>query len=130
MLLTQIYRASVNNPEKKGAHCILILSSFSLSKKSVRKWTGSLKWSTNTLQIPHEKFCLHHCPSSSFTVFTKLLHWDRDFESHLRHGCMSAFFRTVLSCVGSGLAIGRSPAQGVLPKCLSGFTASEVNFES
>jgi hypothetical protein len=30
---------------------------------------------------------------------------------------MSVFFCVVLSCVGSDLATGRSPVQGVLPKC-------------
>jgi hypothetical protein len=44
-----------------------------------------------------------------------LEHWDRGFESHSRHGCVSAFFCLVLSCVGRGLAFGRSPVQGVLP---------------
>jgi hypothetical protein len=38
---------------------------------------------------------------------------DRGFESRSRHGCMSAFFCVVLSC-----AMGRSPVQGLLPKCL------------
>jgi hypothetical protein len=32
--------------------------------------------------------------------------WDRGFESHLRHGCL---------CIGSDLATGWSPVQGVLP---------------
>jgi hypothetical protein len=31
-----------------------------------------------------------------------------------RHGCVS-FFCVVLSCVGSDLATGKSPVQGVLP---------------
>jgi len=35
-----------------------------------------------------------------------LEHWDRRFESHSRHGCVSAFFYVVLSCVGRGLASG------------------------
>jgi hypothetical protein len=32
--------------------------------------------------------------------------WDRGFESCLRHGCLSASFCVVLSCVGRGLATG------------------------
>jgi hypothetical protein len=41
-----------------------------------------------------------------------LEHWDQGFESHLRHGCLRA---CVVLCVGSGLATGWSPVQGVLP---------------
>jgi len=44
-----------------------------------------------------------------------LEHWGRGFESRSRHECVSAFFCVVLSCVGSGLAMGRSTVQGVLP---------------
>jgi hypothetical protein len=43
-----------------------------------------------------------------------LEHWDRGFESHSRHGCLCAFILFVLSCIGSGLATGWSPVQGVL----------------
>jgi hypothetical protein len=43
---------------------------------------------------------------------------------------MSSFFCSMLSCVGRGFAMGRSPVQGVLPKCLIGFIVSEVNSES
>jgi hypothetical protein len=32
--------------------------------------------------------------------------WDREFESRSRHGCLSASFCVVLSCVGRGLATG------------------------
>jgi hypothetical protein len=28
-----------------------------------------------------------------------LKHWDHGFDTHLSHGCMSAFFCVVLSCV-------------------------------
>jgi len=38
--------------------------------------------------------------------------------------------RPVLSCVGRALAMGLSPAQGVLPKCLKGFIVSEFDFDS
>jgi hypothetical protein len=38
-----------------------------------------------------------------------LEHWDRGFESHPRHGCL------FILRVGSGLATGWSPVQGVLP---------------
>jgi hypothetical protein len=44
-----------------------------------------------------------------------LEYWDRRFESHSGYGCLSAFVLFVLSCVGSGLASGWSPVQGVLP---------------
>jgi hypothetical protein len=40
---------------------------------------------------------------------------DPGFEYRSRHGCVSAFFFVVLSCVGRGLASGRYPVQGVLP---------------
>jgi hypothetical protein len=43
-----------------------------------------------------------------------LKHWDRGFESLSSHGYLS-FFVFVLSCVGSDLATGCSPIQGVLP---------------
>jgi hypothetical protein len=56
-----------------------------------------------------------------------LEHWYRGFESRSRHGYMCAFFCVVLSCVDRGLAVGRSPVQGVLPKCLKEFIVSEVN---
>jgi hypothetical protein len=42
---------------------------------------------------------------------------------------MSAFFCVVPSCVGRGHAMGRSPFEGVLPKCLKGFVISKVNSE-
>jgi len=44
-----------------------------------------------------------------------LEHWDRGFESRSMHGCVSAFFCVMLSFVGSGLATGCSPVQGVSP---------------
>jgi len=43
--------------------------------------------------------------------------------------CLSAFFCVVLSCLGRGLALGRSIVQVVLPKCMQGFVVSEVNSE-
>jgi hypothetical protein len=42
-------------------------------------------------------------------------HWDRGFESHSRRGYLSALFLFMLSCVGSSLATGLIPVQGVLP---------------
>jgi hypothetical protein len=39
-------------------------------------------------------------------------------------------FCVVLSCVVSGLAIGRSSVQAVLPECIRGFTVSEDNSDS
>jgi hypothetical protein len=46
------------------------------------------------------------------------------------HPRMIAFYCVVLSCVGRGLAMGRSVCPEVLPKCLNGFTVSEVNSET
>jgi hypothetical protein len=40
--------------------------------------------------------------------------WDRAFESHSRHRCLR-YYVFVLPCVGSDLATGLSPVQGVLP---------------
>jgi hypothetical protein len=39
------------------------------------------------------------------------------------------FSCVVLSCVSRSFAMGRSPAQGILPKYINGFKASEVNSE-
>jgi hypothetical protein len=44
-----------------------------------------------------------------------LEHWDRKFESHSRCRCLSTFILFVWCCVGSSLASGWSPVQGVLP---------------
>jgi hypothetical protein len=44
--------------------------------------------------------------------------WDRGFKSHSGHGCLHCvrtFCVCVVLCVGSGLATGWSPVQGVLP---------------
>jgi hypothetical protein len=38
---------------------------------------------------------LEHLSISTLTVF---LHWDLVFESHLRYGCMSAFFLGSVLC--------------------------------
>jgi hypothetical protein len=54
---------------------------------------------------------------------------DHEFESRSRHWYTSAFFCVVLSCVGRGLAMHRSPIQGDLEKCLNGFIFSEVSSE-
>jgi hypothetical protein len=45
-----------------------------------------------------------------------LEHWDRGFESHSRHGCLSLFI-LCLCCpvLGSGLVTGWSPVQRILP---------------
>jgi hypothetical protein len=46
--------------------------------------------------------------------------WNRGVESRSRHGCLSASFCVVLSCVGRGLATGWSLVQGVRPTiCLN-----------
>jgi hypothetical protein len=44
--------------------------------------------------------------------------WDRWFESHSRHGFLSAFIVFVVPCVGSSLATGWSSVQGILPTVL------------
>jgi hypothetical protein len=44
--------------------------------------------------------------SKARTVFDRSKHCDHRFESHSRHGCVSASFFVVLSCVGRGLAWG------------------------
>jgi hypothetical protein len=65
-------------------------------------------------------------------AFGPFEHGDRGFKSRLRYVCMSAFFCVVLSCICKDLVMGRAPpppVPGVLPKCLKGFIASEVNFE-
>jgi hypothetical protein len=46
----------------------------------------------------------HHC-------LRPLENWNRAFESHSRHGCLSAS----ILCVGSGLGKGWSPVQVILP---------------
>jgi hypothetical protein len=43
--------------------------------------------------------------------FRTLQRWDRGFEYHSRYGCLCLF----CVCIGSGLATGWSPIQGVLP---------------
>jgi hypothetical protein len=43
---------------------------------------------------------------------------------------LSPFLCVVLSFVTKGLAMGRSPAHGVMPKRQKVFIVSEVNFES
>jgi TorA maturation chaperone TorD len=47
-------------------------------------------------------------------VLRPLEHWDRGFESISRHECLCLF----CVCIGSGLATGWSPIQGVLPTVL------------
>jgi hypothetical protein len=57
----------------------------------------------------------------------QLEHWDRGFESQSKHRLMSQFFYALLSYVGRGLVIDLSPIQELLPKCLKGFTISEIS---
>jgi len=57
-------------------------------------------------------------------------HWNRVFESCSRHECISAFFCVVLSCIDRGLAMGRSPIQGVQSNYLKDLVVSDVNSES
>jgi hypothetical protein len=51
------------------------------------------------------------CAGKGMNSFCSLERWDCRFESHSGHGCLCAF----ILCVGSGLASGWSPVQGVLP---------------
>jgi hypothetical protein len=43
---------------------------------------------------------------------------------------MSLFFSVVLSCICSGIVMGLSPVDGILPKCLKGFIVLEVHSDS
>jgi hypothetical protein len=43
---------------------------------------------------------------------------------------MYTIFCAMLSCEGTGFAMGRSPLQVIPLKCLNGFLVSEVNSES
>jgi hypothetical protein len=51
------------------------------------------------------------------TCLRPLKHWDREFESHLKHGCLCAFILCLfcLMCAVSGLAKGWFSFHGVLP---------------
>jgi hypothetical protein len=63
--------------------------------------------------------------------FGPLKHWVRGFEPHPTHVCMYVrIFCGMLSCADRGLAMDRSPVQGVLSECLKGFLISQVNYES
>jgi hypothetical protein len=42
---------------------------------------------------------------------------------------LSAYLYVFLCCVDRNLAVGRSPFQGVLAKCLKRFIVSEINSE-
>jgi hypothetical protein len=61
--------------------------------------------------------------SGARTVFE---HWNCGFESYSRHGCVTAFFCVVLSCVGRGLALGRSPVR-VLPNVHRFINSEKLN---
>jgi hypothetical protein len=47
-------------------------------------------------------------------IFSPFEHWDRWFESHSKHGCMSVSSFFALLCVGSGFVTGWYPIQNVL----------------
>jgi hypothetical protein len=51
----------------------------------------------------------------SCLVLRALEYWDRGFESQSGHGCVHRLSLFLQSCVGRGIAVGRSPAQGALP---------------
>jgi hypothetical protein len=44
-----------------------------------------------------------------------LKHWDRGFEFHMRHECLSDLLLFLLSCAGRGLAMVLIPLKGVVP---------------
>jgi hypothetical protein len=46
------------------------------------------------------------------------------------HFSLSLSLSIILSCVGTGLAMGRSPIQGAVPICLQVLTVPKVNSES
>jgi hypothetical protein len=54
----------------------------------------------------------------------------RGFESRDAWMYVPVSFFVALFSVSRGLTMGRSPVQGVLPKCLKRFIVSEVHFES
>jgi len=53
-------------------------------------------------------------------LFPTLRRVSRGFKSRSKHGHMPMFLCVVLFCVDRGLAIVRSPIQGILLKCLNG----------
>jgi hypothetical protein len=101
----------------KSCHCY---SQFTYSNLRQRKWQeGGKNYLMKRLIICTVHHLLHW--SSWPHGVIRVRFWDRRFESRSRNGCISSFFYVVLTCVGRGLVIGRSPFQGVLPKCLNGF---------
>jgi hypothetical protein len=114
-------------------------------------WTpGGVKLTTHLLLLPRKKCmalylhleyvfmaCAYLSPgtTSRLPYLSHVLSWTaRTLGScgrvPLEAWPTSASFCVVLSCVGRGLAVGRSPLQGTLPICLIGFIVSEVNSES
>jgi hypothetical protein len=82
-----------------------------------------IEWNRTLINDIHLEFALvdfHIVGHGGLAVWgmnrlRSLERWDRGSESHSRHGCLCAFILFVVLCVGSGLATGRSPVQGVLP---------------
>jgi hypothetical protein len=52
--------------------------------------------------------------SKAWIVFGRSNTDNRGFKPYSRHGCLSAFILCIVLCVGWGLAMDRSPFQGVL----------------
>jgi hypothetical protein len=59
-----------------------------------------------------------------------LEHWGRQFESHSRYECVSAFFCIALSCRGKGLTLGWFPVEGVLQNVHRFINSEKLNSES
>jgi len=78
-----------------------------------------------------QQSCSYNYSATSFSKFLYSLNrpqwprgfglleiWDRGLEFCSKHGCTFAFLCVAPSCESRGLAMGRSPIQGVLQKCL------------
>jgi hypothetical protein len=67
------------------------------------------------------------CAVYSAYCLGPLEYWDYGSQSRSRHGRMATFFYIMFLCVGRDSAMGRSPVQGDLLKCLKRFIVSDVN---
>jgi hypothetical protein len=77
------------------------------SWKGQKSWDGIMNAKLQAVFIWNDFNSYHMLPAgqNGRTVWDtyclrQLEHWDRGFESRLKHGCVSAFFCVVLSCVG------------------------------
>jgi len=101
------------NSYSAGQHipCFYVIIRFTVFTKA-RHW--SLSWTTSIQNTPSDS-CLN-----IYLIVSSHLHLDLPMAEHVmssvaqKLGCVSALFCFVSSCVGSGLATGWSPIQGVL----------------